>query len=632
MSKRKESYCKIVLGLFSMALMIYIGTTLLKRTRIDFTQENLYTLSKGTKTILSRLDFPVKLKLYYSKTAANKGSEGLRSFNNYFIYVKELLDEYIAHSRNNLTLEVIDPRPDTPEEENATIYGLKKFDLTETEKYFFGLVAVSSSGTERAIEFFDPNQKDRLEYELTKLIYTVLNPQKKKIGIISPLDTMLDDLNLYMAMKMQGMNVQETWNVIKMLGDFYNTTKVKLDAESVNRFDLLIVIHPKGLSEKILFAIDQHVMRGGNLLVFVDPNAISDRRAASPRGRVRSSSPDEGFKKLMDKWGIILKQDTYAGDKKLSGMGRYSMNLPPARLLSLLNCNELCTNKYNDAITAGINQSLFVFPGVLSVTSMKGITHTPILSTTREGNTYSAQEYEAQNPQVFWNNFNEGDKALSLGFKIMGEFETAFPNGIKGQKDVIKASQKESAIVIYSDVDFITDQFAFRQTFFGTATTNDNSTIFLNSVEAMAGDVALLSVRSKGRINRGFDVINKIEFEAEKNTADKVKQINGNIARFQRELNELGKQANDGNIALLQNEGLRKKKELAKKIAILKGELRAVKREGREKIESIGKFFQYLNTLFVPVIVIAFGIYYGRKRHNLTKGKRKILISSLKEV
>ena len=137
MSKRRESYCKILLGLFAMALMIYIGTTVLKRTRIDFTQEKLYTLSEGTKTILSRLDSPIKLKLYYSKTAANKGTEGLRAFNNHFLYVRELLGEYLAYSRNNLTLEIIDPRPDTPEEESATIYGLKKFDITETEKIFF---------------------------------------------------------------------------------------------------------------------------------------------------------------------------------------------------------------------------------------------------------------------------------------------------------------------------------------------------------------------------------------------------------------------------------------------------------------------------------------------------------------
>ena len=177
-------------------------------------------------------------------------------------------------------------------------------------------------------------------------------------------------------------------------------------------------------------------------------------------------------------------------------------------------------------------------------------------------------------------------------------------------------------MIVFSDVDFINDQFAFKKSFLGAAVANDNSTLFLNSVEALTGDVDLMSVRSKGRINRSFDVINQIEFEAEKRTADKVKEINASIARFQGELNQLGRKANEGNIAVLQNEGIRKKKELAKKIAILKKDLRSVKREGREKIEGIGKFFQYLNTLFVPFIVIVFGVYYNRKRNHLMQGRR----------
>ena len=91
-------------------------------------------------------------------------------------------------------------------------------------------------------------------------------------------------------------------------------------------------------------------------------------------------------------------------------------------------------------------------------------------------------------------------------------------------------------------------------------------------------------------------------------------QINSNISVFQRELSELGRNANSQNIALMRNEGLKKKKKLAKQIAVLKRELRGVKREGREKIENIGKFFQYLNTLFVPIILIIVGVFYGRKR------------------
>ncbi len=637
MDTHKENYLKVILSLLCMAMMIYIGTTSFKRARLDFTEENLYTLSKGTVSILSKLDTPVKLKLYYSKTAANKGTEGLRAFNNHFLYVQELLRQYVGNSRNNLTLEVIDPRPDTPEEEDALAYGLKKFNLTETERYFFGLVAENESGTEKIIEFFDPEARDKLEYDLTKLIYTVLNPQKKTIGIISSMDILQDNLSPYMAqlMRMQGKRVNDSWGITKMLSEFYHVKKIDNTAESISGIDTLVVVHPKGFSEKTVFAIDQFLMKGGSLLVFADPNAVSDRKAMSYGGS--SSSPDASFKKLMDKWGIEVPSNTYAGDKYLSGVGRFNANMPAGRLLPLLNCNEVCTDQYKDNVTSGINNTTFVFPGVLKTNTVSGVTHTPIMSTSPKGNSYSAMGYELNNPHLLWEKFSEGSKAAVIAYKAVGKFSSAFPEGIKidskdkkkagktakKKTDVIKESIKESAIIVFSDVDFINDQFAFKNTFLGMAVANDNSTLFLNSVEALAGDADLMGVRSKGRVNRSFDVINQIEFEAEKKTADKVKEINLSIAKFQGELNQLGRKANDGNIALLQNEGLRKKKELARKIAILKKELRAVKREGREKVEMIGKLFQYLNTLFMPLVIICLGIFYSRKRSKLTVGSRK---------
>jgi ABC-2 type transport system permease protein len=632
MDKHTENYLKVILSLFSMTLMIYIGSTLFKKAKVDITEEGLYTLSEGTKSILSKLDAPIKLKLYYSKTAANKGTEGLRAFNNHYLYVQELLRQYASNSRNNITLEVIDPRPDTPEEEDAMAYGLKKFNLTETEKYFFGLVAENESGAEKIIEFFDPNLKDKLEYDLTKLIYTVLNPQKKNIGILSSIEVMNNELSPQMMqiMRMQGKPIEDSWIITRMLSDFYNVKKIEKDAKSISGVDSLVIIHPRGFSEETLFAIDQYLMKGGKLLVFADPNAVSDRSAGMYGGT--SSSPDAGFKKLMDKWGINLKENTYAGDKYLSGVGRFNPNMPPARLLALLNCNEQCTNEYKDNITSGINNSTFVFPGVLETQKVECVTHTPIMSTTAKGNSYTAMGYELGRPEALWNKFSEGSRPVVIAYKATGKFKSAYPDGIKVKDDkekqkkekieVIKESLKENAVIVFSDVDFINDQFAFKKTFLGMAVANDNSTLFLNSVEALTGDVDLMSVRSKGRINRSFDVINQIEFEAEKRTADKVKEINASIARFQAELNQLGAKANEGNIALLQNEGVRKKKELAKKIAVLKKELRAVKREGREKVEGIGKFFQYLNTLFVPLVIIAFGIYYHRKRSQLIQGRR----------
>ena len=637
MSHRNQNLIKSILSLLSMVFLVYIGSSFFKPVKFDMTEEKVYTLSEGTRSILKGLDSPLKLKLYYSKVAANKGSEVLRTFNNHFYYVSDLLREYVGHSRNNLQLQVIDPRPDTPEEEDAMAYGLKTFQLTGTERYFFGLVIENETGTEKIVEFFNPGEKDRLEYQLTKLIYTIQNPEKKTVGIISSLTVLSDrDMNPYMArvLKAQGEEVEKSWVITQLLKDLYKMEKIENDIDEIPQtIDILAVIHPTGFPSQTLFAIDQYLMKGGKLLVLADPHPLVDVKA---QAGFDASSPDEGFKSLMDKWGVEVPKHMFAGDKYLSGIGQMSQYQGPQRLLALLECTKVCSESYEDPISSGINKTVFVYPGVVRAKSVEGLKATPILSTSDKGNTYTAHGREFNNASRLWNQFSEGDKPVVIAQKIIGQFKTAFPDGPppeeelegedkakkkekkkekkKGKVEVVKESPEDSAIVVFADVDFITDSFAFQKNFMGLSQANDNSTLFLNAVEVLSGDVDLMSVRSKGRINRSFDVIEKIEFAAEERTAEKVKEINASIARFQSELNQLGRRANEGNIALLQNEGLKKRRELAKNIAFLKKELRSVKREGREKIEVIGKVFQYINTLLGPLIVIFIGFLYSLRR------------------
>lgn len=649
MDRTKENYLKVFLGLFSMTLLIYIGSTLFKRARLDFTEEGIYTLSNGTKSILKKLDSPIKLKLYYSKTAANKGTEGLRTFNNYSLYVQDLLRQYVQNSRNNLTLRVIDPRPDTPEEEDALAYGLKKFHLTESEKYFFGLVAENESGTEKVIEFFDPNQKDKLEYQLTKLIYQVLNPTKKVVGILSSIDVIAEDVSPMMAqiMRLQGKNVESSWSIIQALKEFYTVKKIDLENPSFAGIDTLVIIHPRNFSEETLYNIDQFVLKGGNVALFLDPLATIDPNA---QGSL-SSSPDSGFKKLMDKWGINLKSGVYAGDKYLAGIGRSNPRMGPTKMISLLNCNNECSKRHKDNISSGIQETTYVLPGVLETSKLEGVEHSTIISTTNKGNEYSVSPYMLNNPQAVWQSFREGS-GVDLGVRAVGKFKSAFDkrpdfhvtnkkdeNKNKGKSKKLKnksndidtnhitESQKESAVIAISDVDFLADAYSFQQTFLGVQPRNDNVNFFLNIVEALSGNVDLLNVRAKARVDRSFDVIRQIEIESEEQTEGKVKEIQASIQKFQQELNQIGRQKNSENVAIIQNQSLKKQKEVNKKIALLKKDLREVKREGREKIERIGKVFQYLNTLLMPSIIVIFGlIVYGRRSRNM-QGKRITPIS-----
>ena len=272
MNKKSERSISIILSLICGVFIIYLGSGLLSRIKIDVTENNLYSLSDGSKKIIRKINKPLRMKLFYSKTAAQRGTEGIRAFNNYYQYIKDLLLEYQSLSRNNISLEFIDPRPDTEEEVDAIKYGLKKFQLSDAEKYFFGLVVINEVGHEEVIEFFDPSQQENIEYELTKLIYKGTDPTKKTIGILSSLPIIVEESNDYMKqiLRLQGKKPEESWLITNYLEEFYHIKEIKKETETISGVNILLIIHPKNFSQKTLFAIDQYLMKGGKILLLVD--------------------------------------------------------------------------------------------------------------------------------------------------------------------------------------------------------------------------------------------------------------------------------------------------------------------------------------------------------------------------
>ncbi|GAG03718.1 unnamed protein product, partial [marine sediment metagenome] len=138
-----------------------------KGLKADVTDQKLYTLSDGTKAILGKLNQPIKAKLYYAKTAALKGPDQIRFFNNYYQFVKALLEEYVVVSKGMVELEVIDPRPFSDDEVQALRYGLRRFPITQEENFFFGLVVQTQFGVEKAIPFFSPDRENFVEYDIS---------------------------------------------------------------------------------------------------------------------------------------------------------------------------------------------------------------------------------------------------------------------------------------------------------------------------------------------------------------------------------------------------------------------------------------------------------------------------------
>ncbi|MHC4704478.1 MAG: Gldg family protein, partial [Planctomycetota bacterium] len=630
MSRTIRAFLGAILVLVIVFSAISITQNFGRSLKLDITDQRLYVLSDGTKSILSKLNQPIRAKLYYAKTAALKGPDQIRFFNNYYEFVKALMEEYVSASNGMVELEIVDPRPFSDEESQAMKYGLRRFPITEEESFFFGLVVQTQFGVEKAIPFFSPDRQNFVEYDISYLIDTAVTRQKRKIGVLSSLPVMGDDVSGYMAQMMmrQGQQPRPAWTFVEQLRKQYEVETVPTDTNDINDVDILLVIHPKGLSEQTLFAIDQFVLEGGRTIVCVDPHCFMDR---PPQGmqmqmQMQHASNSE-LNKLMTTWGLEMPANTFAGDRTLASMASIRANQRPERIIGYLNLTpEGDCFATDHVVTAQLNQVRFLFSGALNEIAdandlSTAVERTPLITTSSRGNTFTISgPYELMflDGANLMKKFTDGAKPVSMGYLVTGRLKSSFPEGIDVQSESpdpndpnetittttrvagLTEAAEDCAVVVFSDVDFISDSIAYQSSFFGKIVIGDNSTLMLNTIEDLSGSSDLVSIRSRGNFKRPFTVVDEIERQAEAETAAEVEKINLQKAGFQSELQNILKTAKAGEEEVIGSTIVQKKKELELKIREAERQLRQVKMTRRERIEHLGNKLRQANMLGAP--------------------------------
>jgi len=627
--------------------------------KADVTEQKIYSLSEGTKSILSKLRQPVKVKLYYAKTAALKAPDQIRYFNNYYEFVKALLEEYAAQSEGMVELEVIDPRPFSEDEVEALRYGLRRFPITEEENFFFGLVLQTQFGVEKVIPLFSPDRQNFVEYDISQLIDSAITRQKTKVGVLSSLPVMGEDPAGYMAqMKlMQRQQPEPAWTVVEQLRQKYEVTEVPTDVNDINDVDILLIIHPKDLPEKTLFAIDQFVLRGGRTIVCLDAHCVADTPNQMQMQMRRDHSQSSNLDPLLRTWGLEMPENALAGDRALMLPAPVGENRRLERFIGLLGLRPPACFNQDSVITAQLNEVKLLFPGVLrevADTNAPGenereeaaeIEKTPLLMTTDTGNSWKADspfELRFWDASRLMSKFIAGTKPVAMGYLVTGRFKSSFPDGITVEvpaDDESEASDKEPAdpnepktttkhitgikeaavdcaVVVYADVDFISDipGLAYADWVFGKRTIGDNSALMLNTIDKLSGSADLISVRSRGNFQSPFTVVEKIRRQAEAETAEEVAKLNAEIQGFTNELQKVLSSAKEEEADVVGSSILQKQRELELKKREAQRQLRQVKATRRERIEHLGNVLRNFNMLTAPGVILGIAIVLGIRR------------------
>ena len=594
--------------------------------RFDLTAENLFTLSDGTREILQELDTPVKIRFYATRDDKVMPPQ----FKTHVRLVEDLLDELRRRSDGKIQIEKFDPQPDSDAEDSARLDGVESQALSLTERIYLGL-AVSMLDETVPIPFLDPSREEHLEYEIIRAISQVMTVEETVVGVMSSLPVF--GANNPMMARMGQAQRQSPWVVIEQLQQLFEVRQIEMTAESIDdEITVLIVIHPKAISETTEYALDQFLLKGGNLLVFLDPLALTDPQP-SPNNMMGPPPSTSNLPNLLKAWGLEFDSGKVVADMSFAkeiSFGQGPSQIQPAVLF--VNDNGINRSK---VVTAQIDQLLMPFAGAFSGEPLEELEQTVLIHSTEQSQLVDGFMARLSGQQVA-RDFAAEDKKRPIALRLDGKFKTAFAEGkpkteeeANAEEDIdkedeeeepaeesLKESKEDGAVVLFGDADFLADNFSVRvQSFFGArliSTLNGNLALAQNLVEQLAGDNRLIHVRSRASMNRPFTRIQKKQREAEEKYRSEIRALEEKRQQTQTRLNELQRNRTDvsqGQRFVLSKEQQAELGKLRKQEVETNKELKQMRRDLRKEVDALETYLKWLNIAFMPIVVAFIGTF-----------------------
>jgi ABC-type uncharacterized transport system involved in gliding motility auxiliary subunit len=513
-----------IIGVIAVAAIV-IGINMFADARlanqhVDLTQNHIYTLSPGTRQILASLKEPITLRLFYSRRLGST----VPVYGTYADHVREMLGEYAAVSGGKIKLEFYDPEPFSDTEDRAMAYGLQGVPVDQGGvQVYFGLAGSDLEDDERTIAFFQPERERFLEYDLTKLVYELSNPKRPVVGVMSSLQLDGDP-----RVMMRGGAGGQPYASTMLLRQTNQVKTVPTDAQVIDPdIQVLLVAEAQNLSDATLYAIDQFVMRGGRLMVMVDPWSEAMAAAPSPTG-MPPTDTGSNLKKLFDAWGIVFDPAKVVGD--LTGAWRVRANaderVQAVNYVAWFNIRDGIN--HDDPATADLQQVTVASAGSLGKAPNASIEFTPLLSSSARSGEIPVDLVKMPDPAKILADFKPDGGPRVIAARVHGVLKSAFtgpPELAKDQKrpenfpDYKAQTDGPANLVVTADSDILADRFWVRVSdFFGQQTAmpfSDNGPFVANLVGTLAGGDALIGLRSRGDTSHPFILVNQMQSEAE---------------------------------------------------------------------------------------------------------------------
>jgi ABC-type uncharacterized transport system involved in gliding motility auxiliary subunit len=603
--KRSTKFIAVVLLFVALVLVNYLAAKL--PLRLDATADKIYTLSPGTRAILARIEEPVRLDFYWSRSASSPPAD----YKNFAARVEEMLRQYVRAARGKISLRVIDPSPDTPEEEQAMAAGVRpQIWPGGEEKIYLGLAATQAD-QQKSISSFDPEREPLLEYDLSQLIDSVQQFDKKKLGLITSLPLM--------GLAMSGPQA--------VITEWRKTFDVVPLDESVSEvppsLDALAVIHPSKLSPQLQYSIDQFLLAGKPVFLALGPCSEYFKQMAG-RMNLGRLPPDvsSDLPVLLKAYGIDYDSNTVVGDLENAASVRDPNTEAVVRYPVWL---LLGRKSFNPAAspTAQLESMALIDPGSFKVKLDPAVSTTPLIESSTQCGSVPAMALYFSRPDDIMRLVKADGRQRLLAALITGKLKTAFPHGAPGATGktsvpALAQSKGSSTLIFIADTDWLLDDFSVqRMNYLGLTAIrplNDNLAFAANALDFLAGSPDLISIRGKGTSLRPFVVVKDMQVEAQKRYQKQLDALEAHLGEVQQKLSALQAQKAEGKSLIIPPEVEKSIEAFRQQQADMQRQRREIRLSLRQGIDALGNFLLLVNLLSTPLLVCAFGVWFARVR------------------
>ena len=594
----------------ALAIVLFFSLNLFARnvitsTRLDLTADDLYTLSEGTKEVLAAVDEPIDLRFYYSDSLDDVGAY----FSTHAGRVRELLAQYQRLSGGKIRIERLDPEAFSPEEDLAVAEGVRGLPITsEGDLAYFGISGRNTTDDSEVLAYLAPERADFLEYDMTRMIYDLGNPDKPVVGVLGDLPLMGSQFN-------QG----QPWLVLEAMFQFFDMRFLGGNHKSIDEeVDVLMLAQPQNLDQPSLYAIDQFVMRGGRVFAMVDPLAesmINQANQFTPAG----GSAIAALEPLLAAWGVAMTDGKVIGDAVTAQQvgARVNGRRAAVKYLPWLGLGEQNFVE-GDIVTATLERITLNSAGAIEARQGATTVIEPLLTSSDQAMEIDAEPLRtAPDPARLISEFEPSGETYTLAAKVTGPVKSAFPDGPPEGADEelakghLAEAEKPLSLVIVADADMLHDQnWVRQQDMLGQRVAlpvANNADFAVNALELLSGSQSLIGLRSRGLSVRPFEVVERMAQEAEFKYRSKEQELLAQIDETERNIQALQDEEQQSGVILTAEQQSEIEDFRAEMIG-LRQELRGVQRSLRQDVEALETKLKFFNIWAVPLVIALLAI------------------------